>query len=102
MKEASFQESAADWQNYLSANIKSDIPIKNGACVGTYQVSIRFIVDKKGKIQGGYAETNFGFGMEAEGIRVIKKSPKWNPAIMMGKPVDAYRRQPLTFKVANL
>ena len=101
MKDASFQESVADWQTYLSENIKSDIPIKNGAPIGTYQVFIRFIIDKKGKIKEAYAETNLGYGMETEGIRVIKKSPKWNPAILMGKPSDAYRRQPLTFKVSN-
>lgn len=101
MKEASFQESIAEWQRYLSKNIKSDIPVKNGAPPGNYQVVIRFIVDKKGEIQGAYPETNLGYGMEAESIRVIQKSPKWNPAIMMGKPVNAYRKQPLNFSVTD-
>lgn len=101
MQEASFQESVADWHTYLADNIKSDVPVKKGAPVGTYQVIIRFIVNKNGKIQEAYAETNLGYGMEEEGIRVIKKSPKWNPAILMNKPVNAYRRQPLTFMVTN-
>jgi hypothetical protein len=37
--------------------------------------------------------------MEAEVIRVIKKSGKWIPATMKGKPVKAYRKQPITFIV---
>lgn len=101
MQEASFQKSVTDWQTYLSENVKAAVPLKKGARVGRYQVIIRFIIDKNGKIQEAYAETNLGYGMEEEGIRVIKKSPKWNPAILMNKPVNAYRRQPLTFVVAN-
>ena len=101
MKEASFQESIAEWLRYLSKNVNADVPVKNGAPIGNYQVVIRFIVDKKGKVQGAYPETNLGFGMEAEALRVIQNSPEWNPAIMMGKPVNAYRKQPLTFSVTD-
>ena len=33
--------------------------------------------------------TNFGYGMEQEAIRVIKKSGKWIPAIQNGSEVTA-------------
>lgn len=98
-KEAFFQEGIADWQNYLAENVKTKVPIKNGAPLGTYQVIVKFIVGKNVKIIDTEAETNLGYGMEDEVIRVIKKSPKWNPAILMGKTVNAYRRQPITFIV---
>lgn len=98
-KEASFQEGGQDWSKYISENVKTKIPLKNGAPLGSYQVVIRFIVGKNGKTINVEPETNFGYGMEEEVIRVIKKSPKWNPAILMGKTVDTYHRQPLTFIV---
>jgi periplasmic protein TonB len=62
---------------------------------------VRFIVDKKGNISNVSAETNLGYGMEKEVIRVIKKGPKWIPAIQNGKVVKAYRRQPITFLVSE-
>ena len=99
LKEASFQEGASDWQAFLSENIKSKVPVKNGAPFGKYQVIVRFIISTNGKISDIEAETNYGYGMEEEVIRVMKKSPKWNSAILLGKPVNAYRRQPITFIV---
>ncbi len=56
---------------------------------------------KDGRIKDATAETKFGFGMEEEAIRVITKSPKWNNAIQMNRPVNAYRRQPITFMVSD-
>ncbi len=47
------------------------------------------------------AETSFGYGMEEEVIRIIKKGPKWTPASVNGKHVNAYRRQPVTFAVVE-
>jgi protein TonB len=37
--------------------------------------------------------------MEEEAMRVIKRGPKWNPAIQNGRQVKAYRKQPITFRV---
>lgn len=45
--------------------------------------------------------TNFGFGMEQEVIRTLKLSGTWNPAIQNGRPVKAYRKQPVTFQVVD-
>jgi len=100
MKEASFGEPKA-WQNYLAENIRQNTPVDKGAAKGTYQVIVRFIVGADGKVLVAEAETNYGFGMEEEVIRVIKKSPKWQPAIYLGKAVNAYRRQPITFVVKD-
>ncbi|MEP7142868.1 MAG: energy transducer TonB [Ferruginibacter sp.] len=101
LKDASYQEGGSEWQTYLAENVKTKVPVKNGAPLGEYQVIIKFIVGQNGKITDVEAETNKGYGMEEEVIRVIKKSPKWNPAILLGKTVNAYRRQPLTFIVAK-
>ena len=100
-KEAGFQEGSADWKSFLAENLKTTVPVTKGAPIGTYQVVVKFIVRKSGKLTDIEAETNLGYGMEDEVMRVIKKSPRWNPAILMCKPVDAYRRQPITFVVSK-
>jgi protein TonB len=39
--------------------------------------------------------------MEDAAVRVIKKGPKWNPAIQNQRQVKAYRKQPITFRVES-
>ena len=98
-REASFPEGNEGWMAHIQNNLKSKVPIKKGAPKGTYNVVVQFIIDKSGEVSIFKTETNIGYGMEEEVIRVIKKSPKWIPAIQLGKPVNAYRRQPVTFEV---
>jgi hypothetical protein len=98
-KEAEYPGGAQAWIRFISNNVKSKVPIKNKAPNGTYTVIIKFIVDKNGQVADLKPETNLGYGMEEEAIRVISKSPKWINAIQNNKPVNAYRRQPLTFVV---
>lgn len=43
--------------------------------------------------------TKYGYGMEQEVIRILKRSPKWIPAKQFGRAVSAYRIQPVTFQV---
>jgi protein TonB len=62
---------------------------------------VQFIVDKQGNISDVKALTNHGYGMEEEAIRAIKRGPKWTPAIQNGRNVNAYRKQPITFVVAE-
>jgi hypothetical protein len=39
--------------------------------------------------------------MEEEVVRVIKKSPRWSPALIeKGVKVKAYRKQPVSFVVS--
>ncbi len=99
--EAQFPGGITAWMRYLQNNLNADTPIKNKARNGTYKVIVRFIVSKDGSISNVTAETHFGHGMEQEVIRVIKTGPKWEPALQNGRPVNAYRRQPVTFVVSD-
>ena len=99
--EAGFPGGDEAWVKYLQKNLKANTPIKNKAPVGTYQVIVQFIVSRDGSISNITAETSFGYGMEEEVIRVIKKGPKWIPAYQNGRTVNAYRRQPITFMVSE-
>jgi cell wall assembly regulator SMI1 len=97
--EASFPGGDRIWRSYLERNLNANVPVDNKAPEGTYTVIVQFIVDKNGEISDINALTNHGYGMEQEVIKVISKGPKWSPAIQDGKPVKAYRKQPVTFSV---
>jgi hypothetical protein len=96
--EAEFKREGG-WAAFLSRHLNSNVPIKRKAPAGTYLVVVQFIVDKDGSITQVTPLTQFGYGMEEEVMRVVQKSPKWRPAMQNGKPVKAYRKQPITFVV---
>lgn len=95
--EASFPGGEAAWRKYLQKNLNIDIVVKNGAPAGLYQTIIRFMIMPDGSIMHVEAETNLGYGMEEEGLRIIKNGPKWIPATQFGHKVKAFRRQPISF-----
>jgi protein TonB len=97
--EASFPGGDKGWVQYLQQNLDAYTPIKHHARAGKYQVIIKFVVSKNGSISDVEAETNLGYGMEEEAIRVIKNGPKWNPGMQNGRYVNSYRQQPITFLV---
>jgi protein TonB len=99
--EASFPGGDSKWRQYLERNANGQVATDNGAPEGVYQTVVQFVVDKEGNISDVRALTNHGYGMEEEAIRVIKKGPKWNPAIQNGRQVKAYRKQPITFQVTG-
>jgi protein TonB len=99
--EASFPGGDSKWRRYLETNCNGQVASDEGALEGTYTTVIQFVVDKEGNISDVRALTNHGYGMEQEAMRVIKKGPKWTPAIQNGRQVKAYRKQPITFQVTG-
>jgi len=99
--EASFQGGNEGWKNFLQTHLNPDVPVRKKAPAGLYEVVIQFIVDKEGRISDMKALTNHGFGMEQEVIRVLKRSPRWLPAIQDGRKVKAYRKQPISFSISE-
>lgn len=98
-KEAYFPGGEEAWKQFLIANLKADVPVRKKAPVGKYTVWIQFIVDTDGKVSDIKALTEWGYGMENEVMRLLRRSPKWIPAVLKGNPVKAYRKQPVTFMV---
>ncbi len=88
--EASFPGGDAKWRRFLEQNANGQVATDNGAPV-----------DKEGNISDVKALTNHGYGMEQEAVRVIKKGPKWTPAVQNGRQVKAFRKQPITFQVQS-
>lgn len=99
--EASFTGGESAWRKYLERNLNPNTPVDNGAPEGTYTVYVQFVVSKDGSISDVKALTTHGYGMEQEAMRVIRKGPKWVPAVQNGRSVNAYRKQPITFQVTS-
>ena len=99
--EASFPGGDSKWRQYLERNANGQVATDNGAPEGTYTTVVQFVVDKEGNISDVRALTNHGYGMEDEAMRVIRKGPKWTPAVQNGRQVKAYRKQPITFQVQS-
>ena len=88
------------WQDFLRNNINIRVPFSNKAITGSYNVMIRFIVGPDGKLKDIGADTNCGYGMEAEVIRCMQKSPDWIPATTgSGRKVNFTLRQVVIFIV---
>jgi periplasmic protein TonB len=100
-EEAYFPGGEQGWRSWLEQNLDPAAPIVKGAPAGLYTVYIQFVVDLDGKVSAIKALTKHGYGMEAEVMRILRKSPPWVPAIQHGKNVRAYRKQPVTFQVVE-
>jgi hypothetical protein len=97
---AEYPQVASEWTKYLQKNLNPNVPVYNKAPKGRYVVIVRFIVGKDSTISEVVAETNHGYCMEQEVVRVIKKDkPKWTPAKQNVYEVKAYRRQSVIFLV---
>lgn len=100
-REATFAGGKEDWTLYLGRNVNASVPQKQNAPSGTYWVQVSFIVAKDGSLTDIKAKTKNGYGMEEEVIRVLKASPRWNPAKEFGKRVAVQRIQPVRFTVSQ-
>ena len=99
--EAHFSGGAVGWRKFLEKNLDPGVATKNLAPEGTYTVMVQFVIDKEGHVTDIKPLTKFGFGMEEEVVRILKKSPQWIPAFQFGRNVKAYRKQPVTFMVSK-
>jgi hypothetical protein len=95
--DASFPGGINAWAKFLQANLNASVPVDKGAPAGRYTVEVQFIVDRDGTPTDFKALTTWGYGMEEEVIRVLKKTGSWIPAHQGGRTVKAYRKQPVTF-----
>jgi hypothetical protein len=99
--EEAFPGGLPNWSKYLQRNLNVNVVSDNRASSGTYNVIVRFTIEKDGTIKDIIAETNVGYGAENEVIRIIRDSPNWEPGIQYGRKVKSIKRQPITFVVAR-
>ena len=101
--EAGFPGGEESWRKYLMQNLRLNkvarkIKIPTGEKQFKETIIVKFKIDKDGIISDVHAineDANPYCIAEAE--RVIQSSPKWTAAKQNGRPVNAYRRQPIVF-----
>ena len=97
--ESSFPGGLPAWRQYLEKNLNAAVATDNGAPAGEYTVRVRFIVAKDGSIADIIPLTKFGYGMEQEVVRLIKRSGNWETGTINGNPVNSYHEQPVKFVI---
>ncbi|HVF81943.1 MAG TPA: TonB family protein [Flavisolibacter sp.] len=82
------------WAAFLNGNLRAPQELESGE---KRIVNIRFHVDADGTITNFQTVQSGGIVFDNEVIRVLKRMPKWMPAIQAGKPVAVSFTQPVTF-----
>jgi hypothetical protein len=98
---AEFPGGQQGWIRYLERTLNRDLPNKNGAPNGIYNVNVSFIVSKDGSVSEVNAENDPGFGTKDEAIRIIKNGPKWKPAVQNGRNVIYQMQIQIGFMVSK-
>lgn len=92
-----FHGGGTAFSDYLAQNTKYPQEEKKARKQGT--VYVQFVVEKDGSVTNvklirGVPDAP---GLGAEAVRVVSESPKWNPALMNGKPVRCSMTIPIKF-----
>jgi protein TonB len=93
-KEAQYKKGDHDWIGYLSEALDPEVGNKS---VNGGNVKVCFVVNTAGACVEIHLRKSVEFVLDEEAIRVIEKSPLWEPAIQNGRKVNAYRIQPIGF-----
>jgi len=66
---------------------------------GKDKIILTFVVKPDGELEGIKVIKDAGFGTGEEAVRIMKKSPKWNPGLKNGKPVRVQYHLPIQLDV---
>jgi protein TonB len=93
-REPSFPGGPAAWLKFLQRILQSPEDIEPGKRI---EVQIRFWVDIDGSVSRPEIIKSGGSAFDKEVLRVMKKMPKWEPALQAGKPIAVAYQQPVIF-----
>lgn len=84
---------------FISKNVKYPENAKENNVEG--KVLLKFVISNQGEIRDIEVinKIKYGYGLEEEAIRVLKKMPRWTPGKQNGKPVNVYFTLPISFKL---
>ncbi|MFY0592900.1 energy transducer TonB [Roseivirga sp.] len=86
-KQASFPGGNTEWSKFLRNNIKYPKLAQRSGIEG--KVFLSFYINAEGMISDIKVERGIGGGCDEEAIRVLKKSPRWNPGLQRGIAVKS-------------
>jgi len=93
-KQPQFPGGMQAWLAFLSRNLHAPEELESGE---KKTVVIRFHVAEDGSIANFQVEQSAGSAFDEEVIRVLRKMPRWTPAMQAGRPVSVSFTQPVTF-----
>jgi protein TonB len=83
------------WINFLNKHLQSPDELGAGE---RRSVHVRFEVSAEGVVTNFIVVQSGGSSFDREVIRVLKKMPRWKPAIQNGRPISISFVQPVTFQ----
>lgn len=93
-REPEFPGGLKAWQDFLSRNLSVPSELQAGE---RKTVIIRFQVSAEGQVTGFEVVQSGGTSYDAEVIRVLRKMPRWRPAIVNSQPAARSFTQPVSF-----
>ncbi len=82
------------WKKFLAENLVVPFEMFPGE---VKTVIVKFLVDIDGSVTGFNIEKSGGTAFDREVLRVLKKMPKWKPAVQNGLAVPVTFTQPVSF-----
>lgn len=95
-KESEFKGAINGWRKYLERKLNYPERALKGNIQG--MVVVQFVVDTEGKIGMIDLYKSVELSLDDEAKRLIITSPAWEPAVLNGKKVKSYKRQPIVFR----
>lgn len=82
-----FPDGDTSWRSHLEKNLNSSEAIGKNAKKGKYTLVVKYVVSKDGSISDISCETDPGYSICEESIRIIKKSKRWGPGKVINRQV---------------
>ena len=89
-----FPGGPAAWLKFLQRSLQAPEDIEPGKRIEVY---VRFWVDIDGSVSRAEIIKSGGNAFDKEVLRVLKKMPKWEPALQAGRPIAVAYQQPVIF-----
>ena len=93
----SFEGGITEFYKFVGNNLKYPAQARRMGIEG--KVFVHFIIDKDGSLSDIKVVRGIGAGCDEEVVRIVQKSPKWNPGKQRGRPVRVRMMLPITFKL---
>jgi periplasmic protein TonB len=93
-RDPSFPGGPAAWLKFLQRSLQAPEDIEPGKRIEVY---VRFWVDIDGSVSRAEIIKSGGNAFDKEVLRVLKKMPRWEPALQAGRPIAVAFQQPVIF-----
>lgn len=93
-REPSFPGGPPGWLKFLQRSLQAPEDIEPGKRIEVY---VRFWVDIDGSVSKVEIIKSGGNAFDKEVLRVLKKMPRWEPALQAGRPIAVAFQQPVIF-----